>query len=74
MGFRMGGTHVYLWPIHVDDGKNNDNIIIILQLKSINKILKMNSRCLWFSFLGLLTYTAPSFIGKSLILPACSWP
>ena len=34
----------------------------------------MNSRCLWFSFLGLLTYTAPSFIGKSLILPACSWP
>ena len=26
-------THEYLWPIHVDVGKNHHNIIIILQLK-----------------------------------------
>ena len=32
-GFRMGGVHVYPWPIHVDVGKNHHNIVIILQLK-----------------------------------------
>ena len=34
-GFRMGGTHVYLWLVHVDTWQNHHNIIIILQLKLI---------------------------------------
>ena len=32
-GFRMGGTHVYLWPVHVDVWQNHHNIVISLQLK-----------------------------------------
>ena len=26
-GFRMGWTHVYLWPIHVDVWQNHHNIV-----------------------------------------------
>ena len=34
-GFRMGGTHVYLWPIHVKVGQKPSQYcnVIILQLK-----------------------------------------
>ena len=33
-GFRMEGTHVYLWQIHIDtQQKNTHNIVIVLQLK-----------------------------------------
>ena len=34
-GFRMGGTHVYLWPIHADVWQKPSQYckVIILQLK-----------------------------------------
>lgn len=37
-GLQEGGTHVYLWMIHVDSWKKNHRSVIILQLnKLINK-------------------------------------
>ena len=37
VGLQEGGTHVYLWMIHVDLWKKNHRSVIILQL---NKLIK----------------------------------
>ena len=39
-GFRMGGTHVYLWPIHVDVWQKPSQYykVIIFQLNKLKKM------------------------------------
>ena len=50
------GTHVYLWLIHVDVGRNQHNIVIILQLKMKQIFLKsLEKKTVYFPA------SAPSF-------------